>query len=63
MEEILVVLGAETPFDENGELTPEGADAYEKLVEIIGHLNRIGAISEDVDKCEKCFDEIMRLGF
>lgn len=63
MEEILNILGAEIPFDDKGELTDEGVAAYEKLIKILGELNRIGAIKESVDDLEKYFDEIIRLGF
>lgn len=63
MEEILNILGAKQPFDETGDLTSEGADAYEKLIRIISLLNDIGAITETEEQCEKYFDEIIRLGF
>ena len=63
MEEIFAILGVEAPFDKNGALTEEGSKAYEKLVEIIENLHRIGVIRETVDDCEKCFDEIIRLGY
>jgi hypothetical protein len=63
MEKILKELGSTNPFDENGELTSNGADAYDKLIKIIAELHRIGVITETVDSCEKCFDEIFRLGF
>ncbi len=63
MEEILQILGAEEVFDNNGDLTTGGADAYEKLASIIELLNCIGIIHETLDECEKRFDEIIRLGF
>lgn len=63
MDVILKTLGAKTPFDNNGELTREGAEAYDKLILILGELNHIGAMSKDVDDFEKYFDEIIRLGF
>ena len=63
MEEILILLGAKDPFEVNGELTPSGAEAYEKLIRLIVNLNMIGAITETVDDCEKYFGEIIRLGF
>lgn len=63
MEEILKILGAEQPFEEDGELSKEGADAYDKLIEIIVLLNNIGVIKETVDQCEHYFDEIMELDF
>jgi len=63
MEEILKILGAEQPFEESGELSRQGADAYNKLVAIINSLNRIGVIRETSDQCERHFDEIMKLGF
>ena len=60
MDIILKTLGAEIPFDENGDLTIEGADAYEKLIVIVGELKHIGAIAETVDRLENYFDEIIR---
>lgn len=60
MEKILNILGAEKPFDENGDLTMGGADAYEKLIKIIEELHYIGAVSKSVDDFEKYFDEIIR---
>ena len=59
---ILQVLGAKTPFDNNGDLTPEGADAWEKLILIVGGLHNIGAIVETVDRIEAYCDEIVRVG-
>ncbi len=59
MERILSILGARKPFGQDGELTTDGADAYEKLVEILIELNIIGAISEKIDNLEKYFDEII----
>lgn len=35
LEEILKEIGSETPFDETGNLTSEGADAFEKLLRIV----------------------------
>lgn len=63
MEKILNVLGAATPFDDNGDLTPDGANAYNKLIVILDELHRIGAIDKSVDELENCFDEIIRLGY
>lgn len=63
MEDILKILGAEQPFEKDGELSKEGADAYDKLTKIITHLNNIGVIKETLDQCEHYFDEIMELGF
>jgi hypothetical protein len=59
MERILSILGAKQPFNQDGELTTDGLDAYEKLVEILIELNMIGAISESIDNLEKYFDEII----
>ena len=63
MEDILKILGAEQPFEKDGELSKEGADAYDKLTKIIIHLNNIGVIKETIDQCVHCFDEIMEFGF
>lgn len=46
LEEILQELGADMPFDESGDLTPNGADAFEKLINVVTGLNNIGAIQE-----------------
>lgn len=43
LEEIFKELGAETPFDESGNLTPEGVDAFNKLLRIVDGLEYIGA--------------------
>ena len=63
MEEILKLLGAEHPFDDNGDLTPDGADKYDVLIRIVERLHRIGAISEAPDRIEEYFDKIMTLGY
>lgn len=63
LEEILMELGAEKSFDENGDLTIDGADAWEKLIKVVTGLNYIGAISEKPDDIESYCDEIVRLGF
>lgn len=63
LEEILMELGAEKPFDENGDLTADGADAWEKLIKVVTGLNYIGAISEKPDNIESYCDEIVSLGF
>lgn len=63
LEEILQELGADMPFDENGDLTPNGADALEKLINVVTGLNNIGAIQEKPDYVERFIDEIMRLEF
>ena len=63
LEEILKEFGADMPFDENGDLTPNGADAWEKLINVVTGLNNIGAIQEKPDDIECYCDEIMRLGF
>ena len=63
LEEILKELGAEQPFDSNGDLTVNGADAWEKLVKIVTGLHYIGAIKEKPDDIECYCDEIVRLGF
>ena len=63
LEEILKELGADMPFDENGDLTSNGADAWEKLINVVTGLNNIGAIQEKPDDIECYCDEIVRLGF
>lgn len=63
LEEILKELGADVPFDKNGDLTPNGADAWDKLVSVVTGLNYIGAIKENPDDIERYCDEIVRLGF
>ena len=63
LEEILIELGAEKPFDENGDLTTDGANAWEKLIRVVEGLNYIGAIREKPDDIESYCDEIVRLGF
>lgn len=63
LEEILIELGAKHPFDKDGDLTTDGANAWEKLIKIIGGLHNIGAISEKPDDIESYCDEILRLGF
>lgn len=63
--EILQELGAEEPFDDsaNGDLTPEGADAFDKLLRIVDGLDNIGALGKTGDELENYLDEIVRLGF
>ena len=63
LEEILIELGAEQPFDKDGDLTASGADAWNKLIKIVEGLHCIGAISEKPDNIEAYCDEIVRLGF
>ena len=65
LEEILKQLGADIPFDESGDLTPNGADAYEKLLRIVDGLKQIGALGKGKsgDELESYLDEIIRLGF
>ena len=63
LEDILKELGADVPFDKTGELTPNGADAWEKLNHIVIGLYNIGAIQENPDNIETYCNEIMRLGF
>ena len=63
LEEIFKELGAETPFDESGDLTPEGADAFDKLLRIVEGLDCIGALGKKGDELENYLDEIIRLGF
>lgn len=67
LEEILKELGAENPFEESedltGELTPEGADALDKLLRIVDGLDYIGALGKKGDELEIYLDEIVRLGF
>lgn len=52
LEEILKEFGADMPFDENGDLTPNGADAWEKLINVVTGLNNIGAIQENMEDRE-----------
>ena len=63
LEEILKELGATIPFDENGDLTPNGADAWDKLIHVVTGINNIGAIQEKPDEIECYCNEIVRLGF
>lgn len=63
MEKILKVLGAEIVFDEDGELTVDGANAYDKFLVILDELYKIGATNKTVDEFENYFDEIIKLGF
>ena len=63
LEEILKELGSETPFDEDGDLTSEGADAFDKLLRIVDGLDYIGALGKKGDELETYLDEIIRLGF
>jgi len=63
LEEILMELGAEKPFDKNGDLTRDGAGAWDLLIEIVSGLHHIGAIKETPDEIESYCDEIVRLGF
>lgn len=63
LEEILKEFGTDIPFDEKGDLTPNGVDAWEKLIRVVTGLNEIGAIQEKPDDIESYCDEIVRLGF
>ena len=63
LEEILKELGAKIPFDKDGYLTTDGANAWEKLIKITEGLYYIGAITEKPDDIESYCDEIVRLGF
>ena len=63
MEKILKTLGAKVIFDDNGDLTTDGANAYDKLIVILDELYKIGATNKSVDKFENYFDEIIRLGY
>lgn len=63
MEKILMEIGCKSfPYKQNGQLSEDGIIAYDKLINIICELNRIGVIQEDVDYCEKLFDEIINDG-
>ncbi len=63
MDKILSELGCNKfPYQSNGKLTDEGVIAYDKLINIISELNRLGIIKENVDYCEKIFDEIINVG-
>ena len=48
LAEILIELGAEQPFDKDGDLTVNGANAWNKLIKIVEGLHYIGAISENL---------------
>ena len=63
LEEIFKELGSETPFNETGDLTSEGADAFDKLLRIVEGLDYIGALGKKGDELETYLDEIIRLGF
>lgn len=63
LEQILKELGSDMPFDNDGELTPEGAEAYDKLIRIVDGLDYIGALGKKGDDLEDYLDEIIRLGF
>ena len=63
LEEILKELGSTNPFDNNGDLTTDGTNAWDKLIKIVEGLYYIGAISEKPDDIECYCDEIVRLGF
>ena len=63
LEEILIELGADIPFDNNGDLTPEGADAEQKLLRIVDGLYYIGALGKRGDELEDYMDEIVSLGY
>ncbi len=63
LEEILKELGADIPFDKNGDLTASGANAWDKLINVVTGLCQIGAIQEKPDDIESYCDEIVRLGF
>ena len=63
LEKILNILGADEPFDENGEYTKEGTCACAKLLEIVNELQAIGALNKTSDELELYLDEIVRLGF
>ena len=52
LEEILIELGAKQPFDKDGDLTTDGANAWEKLIKVVEGLHHIGAISEKPDDIE-----------
>lgn len=61
--EILQELGADKPFDNKGNYTPNGVIAYEKLLRIIDGLDCIGALGKTGDQLESYFSEIVRLEF
>lgn len=63
LEQILKELGSDMPFDNDGELTPEGAEAYDKLIRIVDGLDYIGALGKKGDDLEDYLDEIIRMGF
>lgn len=63
LEGILKTLGADVPFDSDGELTSEGATAWEKLMVIVAGLHDIGAIRETPDSIEDYCDKVVELGY
>lgn len=63
LEDILRLLGADKPFDDNGNYTEDGIKAQEKLLDIVDGLKSIGALGKTGDQLEAYLDEIVRLGF
>ena len=63
LEIILRELGADKPFDKNGNYTKEGLVAEQKLLTIVNNLEYIGALGKVNDDLENYLDEIVRLGF
>lgn len=63
LEKILQELGADAPFDDNGNYTPEGVRAVEKLLRIVDGLKYIGALGKSGDDLEDYLDEIVINGF
>lgn len=63
LDNILQMLGADEPFDKNGELTQAGIEAVRKLVKIVDGLECIGAAGKTGDKLEDYIYDIVRLGY
>lgn len=63
LEEILIELGADKPFDDDGNYTEGGIKAQEKLLDIVDGLKSIGALGKTGDQLEAYLDEVVRLGF
>ena len=63
LEEILMELGAKRVFDDRGNLTIGGEEAYKELLRIVAGLHHIGAIKETCDDIEAYCDAIISLGF
>lgn len=63
LKEILQLIGASEPFDDNGNYTEAGLVAKQILVKIAGGLECIGALGKTGDELENYLDEIVRMGY